>query len=174
MYKKWNNPGAGTEYSGLYFSWRDMHRRSKDNAGYNPTYSDVVVCERWLSYDNFFEDMSNTWFKGATLDKDSILPGNRVYCKEYCKWMTRSENSKERNQRCIHPSKINPAMKGKTGDKHPASKKVKCIETGEVFNSAIEAANAKGWSFSSISRVCSGYRKTIKNTHWIYVETKNG
>lgn len=153
--EKWKNPGSkhNSEYSGLYTSWYNMFERCKKS----PTYSDVTVCDRWKSYDNFFEDMADTWFKGATLDKDSILPGNRVYCKEYCKWLTNSENSKERYKRCGNPS--TGAMK----------KKIKCLNTNEIFESVHEASINKNISESSISSVARGYRKSVFGLRWEYV-----
>ena len=95
MKKKWKNPGRRTEYDGLYQSWKCMLQRAGNKCGNSPTYSDVTVDPRWLSYDNFFEDMSDTWWESATLDKDIIKPGNRIYCPGLCKWVSRSDNSKE-------------------------------------------------------------------------------
>lgn len=153
--KKWNHPGANhtSEFRGFYDSWCKMLRRVGNRDGKHNTYLDVTVCERWLSYDNFFEDMYNTWFKGATLDKDSILPGNRVYCKEYCKWLTKSENSIEVN------SRIN-------------SKKVKCIETGKIYNSCNEASVMLKLKKDAVRSAANPKhnQKTAGGYHFEYVE----
>ena len=156
---KWKHPGSkhSDKYNGLYTSWINLLYRTNNSDKY-PTYSDVTVCERWLSYDNFFEDMSDTWWKGATLDKDSILPGNRVYCKEYCKWVSKGENSIERILRVGNPSKIEAICK-----------KVRCVETGETFNSVRDAARIKNLKEASIANVCRGYRKNLYNMHWEYI-----
>lgn len=157
---KWKNPGASvsSEYKGLYDSWHLMHQRACNMSGINPTYSDVTVCDRWKSYDNFFEDMADTWFKGATLDKDSILPGNRVYCKEYCKWVNRSENSKEVYLRLGNPS----------------VKKVQCIETGEIFNSAKEASKKYNGACIKNAANPNHQQRTAGGYHWKYLEVING
>ena len=156
---KWKNPGSkhSDEYSGLYTSWINLFHRVNNPEKY-PTYSDVTVCERWFSYDNFFEDMADTWFKGASLDKDSIKPGNRVYCKEYCKWVNKSDNSRERINRCGNPNKIKTR-----------SKKVYCIETGEIFQSVKEASELKGFGASIIASVCRGDRKSVNKYHFKYI-----
>lgn len=174
--RKWNNPADRSEYSGLYRSWCDMHRRSENKIKTKPTYSDVTVCERWLSYDNFFEDMHETWFKGATLDKDIIKPGNHIYCKEYCKWVTKSENSKERNTR-LGPSMLNieiaknhsVKMKGNSC----RAKKVQCIETQEIFKSCRDAANKYNLRIDAVSRAANPNDKQHNTTggyHWKYIE----
>ena len=75
--------------------------------------------------------------------------------------------------------KISNALKGRTlseerkqqistfmNTNHPRARKVRCIETGEIYNSARKAAEAYGVGHSSISRVCNGERKSIKNLHW--------
>ena len=46
-------------------------------------------------------------------------------------------------------------------------RKVRCIETGEIFTSISDAEREKGGR--SISRVCKGSRKTSGGYHWEYV-----
>ena len=54
------------------------------------------------------------------------------------------------------------------GNKYKA-KKVRCIETGEIFDSATEAAISKGWCKYSVAQVCRGENKSVYNTHWEYI-----
>lgn len=49
---------------------------------------------------------------------------------------------------------------------HPRAKKVRCIETGEIFLSARKAAEAYNTAHTCISRVCNGERKTTCGKHW--------
>ena len=53
---------------------------------------------------------------------------------------------------------------------HKKSKKVKCVETGEVFNSVSEAAEHIGCTSSFISFACNGRAKSAYGFHWKYVE----
>lgn len=53
------------------------------------------------------------------------------------------------------------------------TKKVKCLETNEVFNSLTECANYFNLSVSNISAVCKGKRKTTGNKHFIYYSEEN-
>lgn len=48
------------------------------------------------------------------------------------------------------------------------SKKVLCIETGEVFESSREAERKTGVAQSHISSVCNGKQKTAGGYHWTY------
>ena len=50
------------------------------------------------------------------------------------------------------------------------SKTVFCIETNEYFNSVKDAAKYYGVSRYSISAVCNGTKKTLKNLHWKYIK----
>ena len=46
------------------------------------------------------------------------------------------------------------------------SKKVLCVETGEIFPSTHEATRKTGIAYTSISLVCLGKRKTAGGFHW--------
>lgn len=48
------------------------------------------------------------------------------------------------------------------------SKKVLCVETGEVFESLGDAERKTGVHNQSISQVCRGKRKTAGRFHWRY------
>ena len=47
-------------------------------------------------------------------------------------------------------------------------KKVKCIETGIIYNTIAEAERATGIPHSSIGEVCRGKMSQTHNTHWGY------
>jgi len=49
------------------------------------------------------------------------------------------------------------------------NKPIKCIETGEVFYNASEAARKHGGRHCYYTRVCSGERKHYKNLHYKFV-----
>lgn len=157
--KKWKHPASHTEYGGLYYSWRNMLVRAHNKRGDRPTYSDVSVCDRWLNYDNFFEDMSSTWWAGATLDKDITKPGNRVYCPEYCKWVSKSENIADRNRRNIQK-----------GADNPNAKSYRCIETGEIVRDSrayCKKYNLPKHAISDSANPKNG-RKLANGYHWEY------
>ena len=77
------------------------------------TYKDVTVCDRWLVFANFLEDLPliegyNEWIASTNvyeyaLDKDIKGNGSKVYCLENCCFITFSDNSKERNERLGNP-----------------------------------------------------------------------
>lgn len=52
---------------------------------------------------------------------------------------------------------------------HHSCKPVICLETGEVYNSAVDAAEANGASISSMSNCCTGKTRSCKGKHFIYV-----
>lgn len=74
--------------------WTNMLFRVKDN----PFYADVTVCDRWLCFENFLQDIRtmenyDLWLDGGyELDKDSKYAGNKVYSKQNCAFISRFEN----------------------------------------------------------------------------------
>lgn len=76
-----------------------------------------------------------------------------------------------------HRKKIANSLKGrKTSDlqkqraREATSKKVLCIETGEIFESGVDAAKKVGLSSSAIYMCCKGATKTAAKMHWKYIE----
>lgn len=89
---------------------------------------------------------------------------------ENLEWCTREYNNNygTRNER--HSKKIQ-------GSKHPQSKKVKCITTGEIFNCMQEAARKYNVSQAHITHCCQGRRNytgkhptTKEPLKWEYIE----
>lgn len=56
-----------------------------------------------------------------------------------------------------------------TGSSSPQARKVRCIETGEVYATVTEAAKATGALDGKISSVCKGKRKSAGDYKWEYV-----
>ena len=66
--------------------------------------------------------------------------------------------------------KQSEARKGKfIGSNNPSARKVKCIETGEIFDTLRDASKAKKCRESNISSCCRGKIKTTGGFHWEYV-----
>lgn len=82
--------------SKLYTSWSGMLNRvynsTTDTAKAN--YGDCKVAEKWFYIGNYAE-----WFNKQVvednwqLDKDLLLPGNKVYCEDYCIFLPKEINT---------------------------------------------------------------------------------
>lgn len=78
---------AGTK---IYACWHNMIKRcfdtsDKDYEGYGGR--GIVVCRRWLVFDNFLADMGHPP-PGLTLDRKN---NNKGYSKRNCRWATHSQ-----------------------------------------------------------------------------------
>jgi len=84
-----------------YSVWQDIIKRCKnhkDRAFHYYGGRGITVCERWLKFENFFEDMGFAP-RGLQIDR---IDNNGNYEPGNCRWVTRKENMS--NRRC---SKIN-------------------------------------------------------------------
>lgn len=70
----------------FYLRWVNMIKRcySAQMIELNPTYADCVVAEEWLYFSAFKAWMESQDWHGKELDKDILIPGNKVYSKEFC------------------------------------------------------------------------------------------
>lgn len=79
----------------IYSTWAGMLKRcySKKYQAKRPTYSECTVCEEWLTFSNFKAWMEKQDWRGKALDKDIINLGNKVYCPEFCTFVSLSTNN---------------------------------------------------------------------------------
>lgn len=62
-------------------------------------------------------------------------------------------------------------IKGTGNHTSKNAKAVICIDTGEIFTSAIDAADYMGVHYSAISSTCLGKMKTCKGMHFCYLSS---
>ena len=89
---------------------------------------------------------------------------------------------KENSNNTITLSNISIAQKGKKawnkgktmskeidGYVHPRARKVECLETGNIFESAKDASDSLSCDNSAILKCCKGTQRSAGGYHWIYV-----
>ena len=162
-----------------YMVWHSMIKRcySERLQEKYPTYKDCYVCDRWLCFANFLEDLPliegyELWRDNPnqriSLDKDLKQQGikNKVYSLETCCFIPQSENCKEM---AIRTSK---SRVGKVGIK-PVKVIGVNIKTGEktkVFESIHDASREIGVDSSHICKCLKGKYKTTGGYQWFKVE----
>lgn len=79
----------------IYDAWRGMLRRCYDPKFLEtrPTYLGCSVDNAWHSFMNFRAWMLTQEFEGKQLDKDLLYPGNKVYSKDTCVFISSALNS---------------------------------------------------------------------------------
>jgi len=89
----------GKSYSKIYYTWSAMKRRCLDEK--NPRWHQygargITICERWLKFENFFEDMGDPPTKKHSIDR---IDNDLGYFKENCRWATLSQQNSNRRFR---------------------------------------------------------------------------
>lgn len=82
---------VGKKHLPAYESWFGMLKRCYDEKAKarkrNSKYNGCTVVDEWHRFSAFkkwFEDPENGWRQGYCLDKDIIVPGNKIYGPQYC------------------------------------------------------------------------------------------
>ncbi len=82
------------EACSYYKSWEGMLKRVyyKPDLIRHPEYKDVKVCDEWKYFSNFKKWMQSQDWVGKELDKDLIIPFNKIYSPDTCCFLTQSLN----------------------------------------------------------------------------------
>ena len=78
-----------------YAAWRDMLTRcySKKYLESYPSYIGTSVCSEWLYAAAFKKWMEQQDWRDKSLDKDIIIPGNKLYSPDTCAFVLPTTNS---------------------------------------------------------------------------------
>lgn len=82
--------------SPTYLSWQRMKGRClnpNDVAYARYGGRGIVVCDRWMSFENFLADMGERP-GGLQLDR---IDNDGPYCADNCRWVTKQENARNRS-----------------------------------------------------------------------------
>lgn len=81
----------GMYKTGIYSSWHTMKQRVNGTHCRSDNYlmKGIKYDSAWEQFEAFYEDMKDTWFEGAHLDR---IDNDGNYCKDNCQWLTISEH----------------------------------------------------------------------------------
>ena len=159
----------------LYRTWCNMRNRCN-----NPKASDykyyggkgIKICEEWSTYEVFYQWAKNNGYNNdLTIDR---IDSNGDYCPRNCRWISFFENDSRahKGQNITLEQRRNISKKLKLyfqTNINPNCKKVRCIETGAIYNSVKEASLSLGLNKYAVGCAishkvrCGGYR-------WEYVK----
>lgn len=79
----------------IYGIWAALLQRCYDPAELErqPTYLNCSVDKEWHSFMNFRAWVLTQDYEGKELDKDLLLPGNKLYSKETCVFINKALNN---------------------------------------------------------------------------------
>lgn len=79
----------------FYSTWVDMLRRCYADSykAVRPAYDGCEVDSAWHSFAAFRSWMAMQPWQGNHLDKDILIPGNRIYCADRCVFVPRALNN---------------------------------------------------------------------------------
>lgn len=100
-------PARGAYVRRVYDLWANMLKRCY--GPYRQQYNGCSVDKRWHNFTNFINTLPhlenyNLWEKGESyvLDKDTKIPGNKVYSLETCRFITAADNVRDASLRRWH------------------------------------------------------------------------
>ena len=79
----------------FYTKWKAILYRCYDPKVLltHPSYKGCTMCDEWLTFSIFKAWMESQDWKGLSIDKDLLNPGNKVYSPDNCMFVTQEINS---------------------------------------------------------------------------------
>jgi hypothetical protein len=110
--KNRRKPSHGMYKTRQFSIWHSMKQRCLNKKSTN--YKDyggrgIKVCDKWLNFKGFWEDMQYGYDDNLTIDRINV---NDDYCKENCRWITQQEQEfNKRNSIIINIDGITAPLK---------------------------------------------------------------
>lgn len=83
----------------LYTAWKNMRQRC-ENPNHPKFYcygeKGITVCDRWQEFSNFVDDVGESWYEGASLERRE---NDKGYTPENCHWIPFNQQSINRSGR---------------------------------------------------------------------------
>jgi hypothetical protein len=117
----------------IYLVWRGIKRRCLNpNSPHFNHYGGrgIKVCDRWLIFENFRDDMLSTWKQGLWIDRTDV---NGNYEPFNCRWVTPSANHKNRRDKVQNHSDIDFVTWNRPTNKWEVKFKFKTQDEAEQF-----------------------------------------
>ncbi|MCK5127637.1 MAG: hypothetical protein KAR42_15375 [candidate division Zixibacteria bacterium] len=150
-----------------YAAWRYMLQRcyQEKYLDSRPTYRGCSVCDEWLIFSNFKLWMEKQDFLGKELDKDILIPGNKIYSPDACAFVNRHVNALLND----HSSARGKYPTGVHLEKARGKFRAKCsVEGRQVHIGYFDSPKIASGAYSKfkakeVRRVAKSQEKHIKN-----------
>jgi hypothetical protein len=107
----------------------------------------IKVCDRWKSFEHFFEDMGDTYKEGLSIERVDV---NGDYCPENCTWI-------EKSKQAINKRTTNKFMH----DGEYVSLKTMCKIYNAPYQTMLNRINAGMEIYEALAAPVKNYKKKV-------------
>lgn len=160
---------ANTKLNNVYYNMRKRCLNSKSKSYVDYGGRGIKICNAWMTYEGFLNDMAHTYKEGLSLDRIDV---NGNYCKENCRWVDKkTQANNTRTNRFFYHNGVKytlTTLSEHLSEKYNINKSIiySRLSNGKSIEESIVPLNYEEITYKGETKTVSEFAKEYNMTYY--------